>query len=104
MGSYPDVGLKAARKARDTAKLQKLDGRDPVQARKVDMLKATRTGGDTFKAVALKWYGKQAPWCSNGRLLPKLGFAAVQWHDERVFTPVRGKLARHDAVISRVAG
>ena len=33
LGSYPDVGLKAARKARDTAKLQKSEGRDPVQAR-----------------------------------------------------------------------
>ena len=65
LGSYPDVGLKAARKARDTAKLQKSDGRDPVQARKVDKLKATRPGGDTFKAVALEWYGKQAPQWSN---------------------------------------
>ena len=61
LGSYPDVGLKAARKARDTAKLQKSDVRDPVQARKADKLRATRPGGDTFKAVALEWYGKQAP-------------------------------------------
>ena len=65
LGSYPDVGLKAARKARDTAKLQKSDGRDPVQARKAEKLKATRPDGDTFKAVALEWYGKQAPQWSN---------------------------------------
>lgn len=64
-GSYPDVGLKAARNARDTAKLQKSDGRDPVQARKAEKLKATRPDGDTFKAVALEWYGKQAPQWSN---------------------------------------
>ena len=75
-----------------------------MQARKVDKFKATRPSGDTFKAVALEWYGKQAPKWSNSRLLPKLGFAAIQWHDEGVFTPVRGKLARHDTVISRVAG
>ena len=75
-----------------------------MQARKVDKFKATRPSGDTFKAVALEWYGKQAPQWSNSRLLPKLGFAAIQWHDERVLTPVGGKLARHDTVISRVAG
>ena len=28
--------------------------------RKVEKLKATRTGHDTFKAVALDWYGKQS--------------------------------------------
>ena len=61
LGSYPAVGLKAARKARDTAKLQKSDGCDPVQARKVEKLKTARPGGDTFQAVALEWYAKQAP-------------------------------------------
>ena len=60
-GSYPDVSLTAARKARDAAKLQKSEGTDPVQARKLDKLKATRNTGDTFKAIALEWYGKQAP-------------------------------------------
>jgi len=33
LGSYPTVGLTAARKARDAAKLLKSEGRDPVQAR-----------------------------------------------------------------------
>ena len=35
LGSYPDVSLTAARKARDVAKLQKSDGHDPVQVRKL---------------------------------------------------------------------
>ena len=61
LGSYPAVGLKAAREARDTAKMQKAEGSDPVQARKVERLKTARPGGDTFKAVALEWYAKQAP-------------------------------------------
>lgn len=34
LGSYPDVGPKDARKARDAAKLQKTGGTDPVQMRK----------------------------------------------------------------------
>ncbi len=66
LGSYPDVGPKDARDARDAAKLQKSQGADPVMARKVEKLKASRTGGDTFKAVALEWYAKQAPQWSAG--------------------------------------
>ena len=61
LGSYPDVSLTAARKARDAAKLQKSQGVDPVQARKIEKLKTSRTDGDTFKAVALEWFDKQAP-------------------------------------------
>ena len=75
LGSYPDVTLTTARKARDTAKLQKSEGRDPVQARKVEKLRATRTDRDTFKVIALEWYGKQAPqWSEShaGRMLRQL--------------------------------
>jgi len=61
LGSHPDVSLRAARLARDAAKLQKSDGRDPVQARKVEKLKASNPSGDTFRTVALEWYDKQAP-------------------------------------------
>ena len=61
LGSYPSMTLTAARKARDAAKLQKAAGSDPVQARKIEKLKSARPDGDTFKAVALEWYGKQAP-------------------------------------------
>ena len=60
LGSYPDVNLTAARKGRDAAKLQKSQGRDPVQARKIEKLKARNPDGDTFKVIALEWFGKQA--------------------------------------------
>ena len=59
--SYQDVALTVARKARDAAKLKKSDELDPLQVHKIEKLKATRTGDDTFKAVALDWYSKQAP-------------------------------------------
>ena len=59
LGSYPAVGLTAARRARDAAKLQKAGGVDPVQARKVERLKAVNPAGDTFKVVALEWFEKQ---------------------------------------------
>lgn len=61
LGSYPTVTLAAARKARDAAKLQKADGTDPVQARKVAKLKASASEGDTFEAVAREWYSKKSP-------------------------------------------
>ena len=61
MGSYPAVSLAEARKARDAAKLQKSTGLDPVQVRKIEKLKATRSNDDTFKAIALEWYAKQSP-------------------------------------------
>jgi integrase len=56
LGSYPDVSLKAARQARDTAKLEKGKGRDPVQLRKIEKLKALTPASDTFKATALEWF------------------------------------------------
>lgn len=60
LGSYPVVTLTAARKARDAAKLQKSEGRDPVLLRKVEKLKASNPAGETFKVVALEWFDKQA--------------------------------------------
>jgi integrase len=66
LGSYPTVGLTAARRARDAAKLQKAEGTDPIQARKVGKLKGVNPAGDTFKVVALEWFGKQEPHWSEG--------------------------------------
>ena len=86
LGSYPAVSLTAARKARDAAKLQKSEGRDPLQVRKVEKLKATRADGDTFKVIALEWYGKQAPqWSEShaGRMLRQLERDLFPWIGER---------------------
>ncbi|MBB3639686.1 tyrosine-type recombinase/integrase [Variovorax atrisoli] len=66
LGSYPTMSLAEARKARDTAKLQKAGGIDPIQARKVQKLKATNAAGDTFSVVAMEWYGKQKDQWSAG--------------------------------------
>lgn len=66
LGSYPTVTLTAARKARDAAKLQKSDGIDPVQARKVEKLRSTTPDTDTFKVTALEWYAiKMDSWSSH---------------------------------------
>lgn len=86
LGSYPAVTLSAARKVRDAAKLQKSGGVDPVQARKAEKLKAIRTDGDTFKAIALEWYAKQAPqWSEShaGRMLRQFERDLFPWIGER---------------------
>ena len=86
LGSYPAVTLPAARKARNAAKAHKAEGRDPVQVRKIEKLKATRTDGDTFKAVALEWYAKQAPQWSEAhaeRSLRQLERDLFPWIGER---------------------
>lgn len=59
LGSYPAVSLTAARRARDAAKLQRADGMDPNEARKLTRLKAINPAGDSFNVVALEWYAKQ---------------------------------------------
>jgi hypothetical protein len=90
-GRYPDVSLTAARKARDAAKLQKSNGTDPVQARKLEKLNTTRTGGDTFKAVALEWYAKQAPQWSEShaeRSLRQLERDLFPWIGDRAMTDI----------------
>ena len=91
LGSYPDVSLTAARKARDAAKLQKSEGADPVQARTVEKLKAMRTDGDTFKAVALDWYSKQSPQWSDShaeRSLRQLERDLFPWIGDRPMSEI----------------
>ena len=91
LGSYPAVSLASARKARDAAKLQKSEGRDPVQVRKVEKLVATRNGGDTFKAVALEWYAKQSPQWSTShaeRSLRQLERDLFPWIGDRLMREI----------------
>ena len=66
MGSYPEVSLTAARKARDEAKLKKAEGIDPIQLRKTEKLKSTTPEANTLKATALEWYAmKLDGWSSH---------------------------------------
>lgn len=91
LGSYPEVGLTAARRARDAAKLQRAGGSDPVQARKVQKLKAVNPEGDTFKAVALEWYEKQEPlWSEAHATRAKRQFERdlFPWLGERRLTEI----------------
>lgn len=55
LGAYPDVSLKAARMRRDDARRVIADGVDPSAQRRA----AKVAHGDTFKAIAQEWLGKQ---------------------------------------------
>ena len=91
LGSYPAMGLADARKARDAAKLQKAQGVDPVQARKVEKLRGTRDGGDLFKPVALEWHAKQVErWSPEhaSRTLQQLERDLFPWLGERPMSEI----------------
>lgn len=61
LGSYPAITLTAARHARDAAKLQRAEGIDPIQARKVERLREHVAKGSTLTVVAHEWLELHRP-------------------------------------------
>jgi len=60
LGSFPDISVKAAREGRDKARKSREQGRDPVQARRVDRAAAMANNAQTFEAVAREFHASQA--------------------------------------------
>lgn len=56
LGVYPDIGLKAARGKRDSARQQLANGIDPGEARRAE--KIAKAGAESFEAIAREWYEK----------------------------------------------
>lgn len=56
LGSYPDVGLAAARKLRDKAREQIAAGLDPAAARKAEKRARKLAAENSFEAVARSWW------------------------------------------------
>lgn len=69
LGSYPEVSLADARRARDAARLAKDAGVNPIQKRKTERLRAIAAAGTSFREVALEWHGKHAHTWSEGHSL-----------------------------------
>ena len=66
LGSYPEVSLADARKARDIARVQKHDGLNPIQVKRARKLKSVNSTATSFREVALEWHGKQvSQWSSS---------------------------------------
>lgn len=90
LGSYPAIGLAAARRSRDAARLQRAGGTDPVQAKKLTKLKGT-IQGHTFEEVALEWHGKQVEsWSPDHakRTLRQMERDLFPWLGERPMSKV----------------
>lgn len=61
LGTYPDVGLKAAREKRDEARKLLTDGIDPGAQRKATKAARADAVGNSFEAVTREWFAKQSP-------------------------------------------
>jgi integrase len=59
LGSYPAVGLASARVKQSEAKALKHKGMDPIHAKQVGKLIASRQADDNFEAIAREWHSKQ---------------------------------------------
>jgi hypothetical protein len=73
-GVYPDIGLKAAREARDKAKQLLAQGRDPTLAKKLRKAAQANSSGTTFQALADEFFQKKA---TEGKARKTL--AKLQW-------------------------
>lgn len=59
IGTYPAVGLEAARAEREIVKAQIRAGRDPVKERELSRAVAAVASGHTFESLAVDWLAKQ---------------------------------------------
>lgn len=90
LGSYPEVGLKAARQARDDAKIVRRSGKNPVQQRKVDRIANAVAKGTSFEAVAREFHKTKAGGWSS-----RYGERWIERMEKDLF-PVLGSLALTD--------
>ena len=90
LGIYPDVGLKAVRNKRDTAREQLAAGIDPSGAKKA--AKLAEAGGESFEAIAREWHAKFAPtWVEShsARILRRLEADIFPWLGVRPIADIK---------------
>ena len=61
MGTYPEVGLKAARERRDEARALLAEGIDPGIERKMQKSARVTRDANSFEVIAREWLAKNAP-------------------------------------------
>ena len=59
LGGYPTVSLADARRKQSEAKGLKHKGVDPIHAKKVSKLRATKQADDQFETISREWHSKQ---------------------------------------------
>jgi len=66
LGTYPEVSLAKARVKREKAREQLAAGIDPSAAKRVEKAAKLAAGENTFKAIAMEWYGtKKGGWSTT---------------------------------------
>lgn len=91
LGSYPDVTLEKARKAREKYRGQLREGVDPGELRKVNKLTAAHRAANSFEAVAREWHKEFAPtWSEHNayKNLRILEINAFPWIGDRAISEV----------------
>lgn len=91
LGTYPEVKLQEARRARDQARGRLRSGDDPGEIRKLAKLTAAHRAQNTFEAVAREWHKEFSPtWTEHTRWknLRILEVNAFPWIGKRVIGEV----------------
>jgi integrase len=89
LGTYPDVGLKAARERLEQARKQVAAGIDPSEQRKAARIVAATNTEDLFESIAREWYQlNERTWAPNhaDKILGRLENDAFPWIGKR---PIR---------------
>lgn len=82
LGTYPEVGLKDARRKRDDLRKQLADGIDPGEHRKAVKISRTEMAANSFEVVAREWFGKFSPTWAKGhadKLIRRLERDVFPW-------------------------
>lgn len=97
VGTYPDVGLEAARTERDVVKAYLREGRDPVKARQLGRAAASTASDTTFASVTEDWLARRR------RDWSRIHYTTSRRALERDVLPFLGKLPVSDITPAMVA-
>jgi integrase len=92
IGQYPEVGLQAARKARDDARALVKTGIHPAHARRTKIEQTIEAGRETFQAIADEWLEKkkkiwtQRHYIEVSRMMKADAYPAIGTHPARSIT------------------
>lgn len=91
LGSYPDVSLKAAREARDSARAMLADNRDPGQHKRDLKAQNEWAAGSSFEEIAREWHRTRSKiWTSHhaNNILIRLERDVFPWLGRRPITTI----------------
>jgi len=92
LGSYPDVGLKAAREARDSARAMLANGQDPGQHKRNLKAQKILIAGDSFEGIAREWHqGRSRVWSEShaSNIMGRLERDVFPWLGNRPISEIK---------------